>query len=277
MSARTRFIRGFSLLTEGLRLANRNRLLLLFPLVAALIVVTLVLIVGGVLVDLARQGTDPFLVGGLTVLAVAVAGVGLSAINVAEVAAARAVFDGERASLRDALAITASCWDTVLLWGLVSTLVGVPFQVLETLGRPVGVNLSQRLLGRSWSSLAFFVVPELLDGASGLSDAFDGSERQFQHLWGQAGGVALGIDLLVLGGFGLVALALALGMGDTATPIGTVVALVGGVALASLVVTRQAAVAITKAALHRYADAGHLPIGFEPVQPESFAYGLRRP
>lgn len=265
------------MLTEGLGLAYRNRLLLLFPLGAALIVVTLLFIVGGVLVDLARQGTDPVLVGGLTVLAVVVAGVGLSAVNVAEVAVARAVFDGECASLRDALALTARCWDAVVLWGLVSTLVGVPFQVLETLGRPIGYNLSERLLGRSWSSLSFFVVPELLDGASGLAEAFDGSERQFQHLWGQAGGVALGIDLLVLGGLGVVALALALGIGDSATPIGPVVVLVGGVAITSLVVTRQAAVAITKAALHRYADAGHLPIGFETGQPESIAYGLRRP
>jgi hypothetical protein len=276
MSARSRFVRGFSLLTEGLRLANRSRLLLLFPLLAALIVVTLLFFVGGVLVDLARQGTDPFLVGGLTVLAVAVAGVGLSAVNVAEVATARAVFDGERPRLRDVIARTARSWEAIVLWGLVSTLVGVPFQVLETLSQPVGYNLSVRLLGRSWSSLSFFVVPELLDGASGLSEAFTGSERRFQHLWGQAGGVALGIDLLVLAGLGLVALALGLGVGDTATPIGTFVALVGGVALASLVVTRQAAVAITKAALHRYADVGHLPIGFETVQPESFAYGLRR-
>lgn len=180
--------------------------------------------------------------------------------NVALACAASAAFDGDRMSAREAMRIAYGKRRQILLWSLISAIVGTV--ISEIANRlPGGARIVGAFLGAAWGLATIFVVPILAMEGAGAVDALKRSSSLVRRRWGE--GITGGIAIGTWAGLVAIPLAFALGIGvallqrhpaAAVTMIG--VGLVGLVALSTaMIATRQ----VFAVALYRYAiDA---PIG----------------
>ncbi|EMA46459.1 DUF6159 family protein [Halobiforma nitratireducens] len=290
-SAITRVRTGFALAHASFGVLRREKWLLVFPvlyglaavvglfgLLVGLGVVVFASAVGiaaleGVAVDLGTELVTAAvgLVGSFLFLFAATAVA--TFFSAALVHAVGKLFAGEPTGVRDGLAGAWASKRTILAWGFVGATVGMLFQALESQEGKLAA-LVRVLAGFAWFAMTFFIVPVIVFRDGGVRESMRDSVDLFRETWGEVGGISLGIGLVTIVAAAVV---LVLGIGAPVLlfgppaavlpyTIGPTIALLVGIAI-----VHNAATAIAKTALYRYADDGELPPEFDGIDPDALA------
>ncbi|SDR29186.1 DUF6159 family protein [Natronobacterium texcoconense] len=294
-----RFRTGFAIAKASFGVLRREKWLLVFPILyGAVVVVGIVGLIAGLAavlfgsaiglaaVDGVVEGVDGAgetvltaigVVGSFVFLFVATAVA--TFFSAALVHATGKLFAGESTSIRDGLAGAWQSKRTILAWGVVGATVGLVFQTLESQDGKLAATV-RAIAGFAWFAMTFFIVPVIVFRNGGVRESMRDSVDLFRETWGEVGGISLGIGLVTMA----VAIpVLALGIGapvfllespGAVLPytIGPTVVLLIGIAI-----VHNAATAIAKTALYRYADDGELPPAFDGIDPSELARPKRTP
>ena len=261
----TRLKTGWTLSMDSLRVLRAESSLAVFPAIAAVAgTVYLALVLGGAV---SVTGTDP---GPVIYAALFVVYLGTSFIAAFFSAAlmynAREVFDGRDPTMADGLAAAWRNKGALFAWALVSAVVGVLLNALESSDTPVS-DVASFLFGAAWSILTYFVVPVIVFEDVSVSGMFKRSGETFRNTWGETAGASFGVGIVTFL-FTLVGLAVAavvfLAVGSTGAGVAVAIGVgVVAVLLAFLLGTTLSSIA--KAALYVYASDGTRPAQFENV------------
>lgn len=179
-------------------------------------------------------------------------------------------FEGEPTGVRGGL---AGAWEakwTILAWGVVGTTIGLIVNALENRTGQVAVVVRQ-LLGFAWSVMTFFIVPVIVLQGEGIRSSARQSLDIFRQNWGEAGGLTLGIGLIM---FPLIAVVAGVGIGlplllaETPWELLQFTLVPTVLVMGVLLVVYQAANGVAKTALYQYATGGSLPPEFDGIDPE---------
>lgn len=273
---------GLVLVRQSIGLLRDYPSLLVFPVLSALSL--LVFFVGGVLavaLFAVFSGVGAGVLEGFWWYATLAVGYFVAAVlttyfNAALVHEATRAFRGEAPTLRSGLAAAWGVKGKVVVWGLVSSVVGIVVELVENSDRRAAWLVST-LLRASWAVLTFFVVPVLVFSDTGIRGMFEESARTFRDVWGESVTASLGVDLLsalaflvILAGAVLVAVFAPASVAGAVVTAAFVVALL---LLFALLVVRAATLAVSKAALYEYATTGSLPGVLESVDVTSLGRG----
>jgi hypothetical protein len=259
----SRIGRGFQLFKETFGILQKDREMLLFPLLSG--VVTLV-VVATFLVPLFFAG---MLSGGgasagsplwyvFLFLFYFVSYFIVIFFNTALVGAALIRLDGHDPTFMDGIRVASSRIGKILSWTLIAATVGLILRLIRGDGDNLLVSLASALLGAAWSLATFFVIPVIVVDDCGGFAAIQRSWKLFRSTWGETvvGSFSLGLIfipavLLLLAGI----CAMIIG----AVEVGLVVI---GIALLLWVVSAVlygALQGIFVAIMYRYATTGVVP------------------
>jgi hypothetical protein len=256
---------GWALSMDSLGVIRAEPSLAVFPAVAGLAgTVYLALVLGGAVL---LVGPDP---GPVVYAALFVVYLGTSFIAAFFSAAlmynAREVFHGRNPTLVEGLRAAWRNRTTLLVWAVISAVVGVLLSALESSDTPLA-EVTSFLFSVAWSVLTYFVVPVVVFEDASVREMFERSGRTFRETWGETAGAGFGVGivtaLFTLAGLAVAALVF---VAFGATAVGAL----GAVAVAVLVVLAAYLLgstlsSVAKTALYVYATEGERPGGFEDV------------
>ena len=266
----SRIKRGWGLTKKSWALLNGHRELIRFPLYGAIATVPLaILFLGPGLYLLDKDslaGAIPLLVIGVYVLSV----VGFY-FSVGLAAAANMIFNGERATVADGLAVARANFSQICGWAALSTAISVLMGVLENQGGIAG-NIAARLVGMAWSLVTFLAVPVIAIEGTGPLQTLKRSASIFRQRWGQqiTGNIAIGAAVFLIGVLPAVLLIVAgVALWSSASFLGALLVVVGALILAIAMLVSRALSGVFGVALYRYALDGQAVGGFTSAELES--------
>lgn len=281
MNLREQVSFGGVLTWRSLRVVAVNPTLLVYPVASWL---SFVAAVGGLVAVLSgrsflpRLAGDPGMAYWLGVADVAVLLVGgavlTSLCNVGLVHLGVRSLRDERPRLRDGLYAGLAMWDRVAFWGVVASTVGVLFHVLERLD-PTGTAV-KAVVGDPWAPASFLVLPVVAFEDARISRLFDRSRQLYRKTWGYTTGASLGVDLVlsvvaiplvVVGAYSQVA-----ALGD---PTEGLLGALAAVGLLVVLLVRQVAVGVSKAAVYIHVTTDRTPSAFTGVDFSRVSWGRR--
>jgi len=266
----SRIKRGWGLTKKSWSLLNGHRELIRFPLYGAIATVPLAILFFGpglYLLDKdSLAGAIPLLVIGVYVLSV----VGFY-FSVGLAAAANMIFNGERATIADGLAVARANFSQICGWAAISTAISVVMGVLENQGGVAG-NIAARLVGMAWSLVTFLAVPVIAIEGTGPLETLKRSASIFRQRWGQqiTGNIAIGAAIFLIGV--LPAAILIVGgvlLWSSASFLGALLVVIGALVLALAMLVSRALSGVFGVALYRYALDGKAVGGFTQEELES--------
>lgn len=266
----SRIKRGWGLTKKSWSLLNGHRELIRFPLYGAIATVPLAILFFGpglYLLDKdSLAGAIPLLVIGVYVLSV----VGFY-FSVGLAAAANMIFNGERATIADGLAVSRANFSQICGWAAISTAISVVMGVLENQGGIAG-NIAARLVGMAWSLVTFLAVPVIAIEGTGPLETLKRSASIFRQRWGQqiTGNIAIGAAIFLIGV--LPAAILIVGgvlLWSSASFLGALLVVIGALVLALAMLVSRALSGVFGVALYRYALDGKAVGGFTQEELES--------
>jgi hypothetical protein len=266
----SRIKRGWGLTKKSWALLNGHRELIRFPLYGAVATVPLAILFFGpglYLLDKdSLAGAIPLLVIGVYVLSV----VGFY-FSVGLAAAANMIFNGERATVADGLAVSRANFSQICGWAALSTAISVLMGVLENQGGIAG-NIAARLVGMAWSLVTFLGVPVIAIEGTGPFETIKRSASMFRQRWGQqiTGNIAIGGAVFLFGVLPAVLLIVAgVALWSSASFLGALLVVVGALILAIAMLVSRALSGVFGVALYRYALDGQAVGGFTSAELES--------
>jgi hypothetical protein len=190
-----RIVSGWRLAKLSFALIAHDKRLLLFPFLSIVAtVIAAIVIFAPVFAWWSASGGDwPWIVGAI-VAAWALNFIG-TFFGVAFIAGAQRSIGGQTWTLGDGLNRAWTRVGPILLWSLVSTVVGLLLQALERARGGWVVNIFARwVLGAAWSLATFFIVPVLALEGVGPVDATRRSIQIVRKRWGEGvvGATAIG-------------------------------------------------------------------------------------
>jgi len=266
----SRIKRGWGLTKKSWALLNGHRELIRFPLYGAIATVPLAILFFGpglYLLDKdSLAGAIPLLVIGVYVLSV----VGFY-FSVGLAAAANMIFNGERATIADGLAVSRANFSQICGWAALSTAISVLMGVLENQGGIAG-NIAARLVGMAWSLVTFLAVPVIAIEGTGPLETLKRSASIFKDKWGQqiSGNIAIGAAVFLIGVLPAVLLIVAgVALWSSASFLGALLVVIGALVLAIAMLVSRALSGVFGVALYRYALDGQAVGGFTSEELES--------
>lgn len=279
MNSRERVSLGGTLVWRSLRVVAVDPRLLAYPVLSWL---SFVASTGALLAVFSGRSFLPGLAGGdvqlgywLGVADVGVALVGGAVLttlfNAGLVHVAIRRLRDEDPRLRDGLYAGLASFDRIVVWGVISSTVGPLAHAVERVD-PSG-TLVEALLGGPWSTAAFFALPVLAFEDSRITRLFERGRQLYRKTWGYTGGASLGVDLAL----GLVALPLVVvgayaQLASLATVTANLLSAVSVVGVLVVVLVRQIAVGVSKAALYIHATTSRTPKAYTGVDFSSVAW-----
>ena len=269
-----RLSRSWTLVKASAGVLQQDRKLVLFPLISALAMFT-------VLLSFALPVLGLMAIDGTTHIASQDSSVALYAVaflfylsqyfvifffNAALVSAAMARLNGDAPSVRDSLKVAASKWMAILGYAAIAATVGLVLRAIQERIGFVG-RIVVGLLGAGWTIATYLVVPVLVARDVGPVDAVKESALILKRTWGEnlAGQAGMGLVfgllqfLLILVGVAVVVMAVSTG---SALLVVLCLALIIGAMLLSFLV-HGALSGIYAAALYRYATQSGNTQGFD--------------
>ena len=269
-----RLSRSWALVKASAAVLQQDRKLLLFPLISAVAMFTVLLSFALPVLGLMFMGngirtsseTDSITLYVVAFLFYLSQYFVIFFFNAALVAAAMARLNGDAPSVRDSLKVAASKWISILGYAAIAATVGMVLRAIQERVGFVG-RIVAGLLGAGWTIATYLVVPVLVARDVGPVDAVKESALILKRTWGenlagQAGMSAVfGVlqFLLIILGAGLMVMAI-----SASSPFLMVLCavLIGGAILLSLLV-HGALSGIYAAALYRYATQNGNTQGFD--------------
>jgi Family of unknown function (DUF6159) len=263
-----RFENSVALAKSSWRVLRDDKQLTMLPLLSVLTTLAVSLVVLLPIAAIARDGSGGYDASKPLVWILAFAGsVALSYVvvffNAALVYAANARFQGETATVGDAIRAAQTRAHVLLPWAVVSANVSVVLRAVEQRGGILG-RIVAGLAGMAWSVVTFLVLPVLVFEGLGPIAAVKRSGELFKRTWGEnlmtnaAIGI-VGLVAILAGAIPLLALFL---LGGAFAVIG-IVAFVVWCAVVMLV--SATLTGIFQVALYRFATGNDVP-GFAPEQ-----------
>lgn len=262
MSFLTRLSNGWELAKISFATINKNRSLLLFPVISVIsLVLVLATFIGGTFFFVgdeigAMLDNDQYgnIMGyGLVFLYYLINFFIIVFFNAALIHCAVKTLNNEETSLSDGVSFAFSRIDKILGWSVLSATVGTLLQVLHNAGK-LGEFVAS-LIGVAWSILTFFVVPVLIYEDKGVIESVKESGRLMKEKWGES--LAANVSF---GFFHFLGFLAALGAGFLLAQVSVVLGIVAGVAIVFFVSTViSAAQTVFVAAVYNHVTGA--PIG----------------
>jgi hypothetical protein len=190
--------------------------------------------------------------------------------NSALLACAVMRFRGREPTIGDGLRMAVARVPQIAGWALVSATVGLVLRIIESRSEKVG-QLVAGLMGMAWSIVTYLVVPVLVMEKAGPIEAVKRSTALLKKTWGEALTAHMGAGLIFFVIFLVAFLPLALFIGLGVAALGAGQAILGGLAMAAVVIlviaislVSSALSTILLAAVYLYAAEGKVPGPFEP-------------
>ena len=254
-----RLSRSFDIVTQSYRILLHDKELVVLPLIAGAINISIVLSVAfgfGLTPSVVENGgIEAYLPLFLMYVVVYTVGIFFQA---AVVAGATERMRGGDPTIGSALSAAARRIRSIVAWALVAATVGTIIRAIHDKAGFVG-KLLTTIFGAAWALATFFIVPVLVLEERSVRDSFNRSVSVFKETWGETivGPVTIGLAALVAwvplvviaGGVALLA--------GRAAGIGTFIA--GAIVLTVFFSTLQG---VYLATLYRYATEGWVPAGF---------------
>jgi uncharacterized protein DUF6159 len=273
------FADSWRLTKTSFRMIGQDRALLVFPLVAGLSAIgVIVLLLLGEYFLVLPLGTSSGFAGpvyalGVVLFVAAYAAMAFLSVycTAALIGAATMKLNGQQPTTTDGWRIARAHLRRLVVWSLLTATVGLLIQMVASRARGIAGLLIGAVGGATWAVVTYFMIPVLLYENERPWPALKRSAHLFTSTFGRTIVSNLALGLLI--GLGIVA-AVALGLVGLFLWVGGAVlvglALVGG-ALAIGVVAAlfgAAAEGILRAALYRYATTGRIEPDLWPA-----AYG----
>jgi Family of unknown function (DUF6159) len=173
--------------------------------------------------------------------------------------AANVAFSGGEASLSVGLSLAWERLGRIVAWSIVAATVGVILRTLEERMGLIG-RIVIALLGAAWTVLTYFMGPIIVFEDLGVSDGLSRSVAMIKKTWGEGVGkgltflaLSLGGILVLFGGFFVLLM--------VSPTVAVLFVVIGFIALATVLSTMDG---IFKVALYRYACWAMVPEGFSP-------------
>lgn len=279
MNLRERLSLGGLLIWRSLRVVAVDPGLVAYPVLSWLsFVVSTVALVAvftgdSFLPSLAPQGTELAYWLGVADVGVALVGgaVLTTLFNVGLVNNSIRSLRDENPRVRDGLYAGLASFDRVLVWGVISSTVGPIAHAVERVDRTG--RLSEVLMGGPWSTASFFVLPIIAFEDVRVTRLFERGRQLYRKTWGYTAGASLGVDIVL----GLLAVPLAVvGAYAQLAMLAPVTAdllwAVAVVGLLVVVLVRQIAVGVSKAALYIHATTTRTPKAYTGVDFSSVSW-----
>ncbi len=261
-----RFSRSWQLVRHSAAILQKDRELMLFPLLssiaAILVVVSFIPLFSETMATQEEQSPATFIVVGLLYL---VEYFVMFFFNAALVGAALIRMDGGDPTVRDGLRIAWSKVGPIFGYAIIAATVGV---LLRAIGERFGVlgRIIAGLFGMAWTVASFLAVPILVSRDIGPADAVRESTSLLKRTWGENvisnAGIGVVFTVVYVVAFCLFGLLLSLVFSTGYTPliIGSIVVAV--IALLLLGLLQAALQGIFSAVLYRFATDGRDADGF---------------
>lgn len=110
---------------------------------------------------------------------------------------AREVFPGRDPTLNEGLAAAWTKRRPLFVWAVVSAVVGVVLNVLESSDTPLS-DVARFFFSVAWSVLTYFVVPVVVFEEVSPREMFERSGRTLRETWGETAGASFGVGLVTL-------------------------------------------------------------------------------
>ncbi len=207
MSFFSRLSNGWNLAKLSLDTINRNRSLLVFPLLSGIsLIMVLATFFGGTFFfvgDEISSLMDDEQYGNLMALTLVffyylINFFVIVFFNAALVHCAIKALNGQETSVGDGVSFAFSRIDKILGWAVLSATVGTLLQLLHNMGK-IGEIIAS-LIGIAWSIMTFFVVPVLVYENRGVFDAVKQSGRLMREKWGESLSANVSFGLFHLAG-----------------------------------------------------------------------------
>lgn len=261
-----RFSRSWQLVRHSAAILQKDRELMLFPLLssiaAILVVVSFVPLFSETTTTSEEQNPATVIILGLLYL---VEYFVMFFFNAALVGAAMIRMDGSDPTVRDGLRIAWSKIGTIFGYAVIAATVGV---LLRAIGERFGVlgRIIAGLFGMAWTVASFLAVPVLVSRDIGPADAVRESAALLKRTWGENiisnAGIGVVFSIVYVAAFCLFGLLLSLVFSTGSMPliIGSVVVAV--IALLLLGLLQAALQGIVSAVLYRFATDDRGADGF---------------
>lgn len=262
MSFFSRLSNGWELAKCSFETINKNRTLLLFPVLSGIsLVLVLLTFFGGTFflvgdeIEVLMNDEQYGNILGLGLIFVYYL-INFSVIvffNAALIHCAIKALNGEEVSLGDGISFAFSRIDKILGWAVLSATVGTLLQMLQESGK-IG-QIVASLIGIAWSIMTFFVVPVLVYENRGVFDSVRASIDMMKQKWGES--LAANVSF---GFFHFIGLILAVVLGFALSSIHIFLGIVVGASLALLIsIVISAARTVFVAAVYNHVTG--LPTG----------------
>ena len=210
---------GWALTKTSFRVIEKNKKLMIFPLISGLVLVAVI-----ISFILGLYGTGS-LTGSTNVPAIVICFFAFYFIayfviiffNVALIACATKAMDGEDVPLSYGISQAGSRIVQIVEWAILAATVGLILRMLEDRAGLAG-QIALSLVGAAWSIATFFVVPIIVYEGLGPMASIKRSLGILRKSWGESfvGSISFGIIFVLLGLAGLIPLLLAFAIGGTA-------------------------------------------------------------
>lgn len=176
----------------------------------------------------------------------------------------RQAFRGETPAIGAGLRAASRNIAPLLVWAIVSAIVGVLIRMLEENDTPLA-EITAAVFSVAWSVMTFFVVPVVVFEDVGTVEMFSRSKDTVVDTWGESMGAVGGISVvtIVFGFAGAIPGILALWLLPESAGLIGLLALIVSVLLTLLI--GQTLTGIAKTALYLYATEDEAPSYFEGI------------
>lgn len=267
-----RISRGWALTKQSWAVLQRDRSLLVFPVLATIFAIIAVvtiwaptLVLEGVFQGGSASQHDPlfYIAGWLTAYASTFIAI---FFNVALTACAARSMRGEDTKVSDGINAAMQRIGPIAGWTVLTTTVGLILRALEE-RLPFAGWIAARLAGATWAIATFFVVPVIALEGGGPVRSLKRSATVVKDRWGEGATGAAAIGLAsVIASLAIIAAGMAGAIAFAALDLMALVIVVIAVAVVGLVVVGVVSSAlgqIFRLAVYQYAVTGGTPSGFD--------------
>lgn len=199
--------------------------------------------------------------------------------NSAIVANAHIRLTGGDPKFMDGVSAAMKRFHLIVIWGIIAGTIGLLLKMLNAAakdskhGGAQAVAMILNIIGAAiWWMMTFFIIPHLVIEGKGVKDSMTASKSMFFKTWGENVTSGLGIGLIT-GLFAFLIIIVTVVMGVALGQLWWVGLVVGGLAMAILIMWSSAAEQVAVSALYLYSKTGEMPKLYQEMGMTTYQMG----
>ena len=165
-----------------------------------------------------------------------------------------------------------------IIWGIIAGTVGLLLKMLSNAGKNsrsgggAAFAMIVQIIGAAiWWMLTFFMIPHMVIEGKGVRDSMRSSKEMFFKTWGENISSGLGIGLITFL-FGALIVVATIVMVTVLGPMGYIGLIIGGLAIAVLIMWSSAAEQVAVVALYIYSKTGQMPQLYQEMGVKEYTF-----